>query len=190
MEHKELGKILRIWDGTTREGATADGGHLPDDELYRLARSGGVPAGTPESVEHLSRCAVCLAAWADWRQAVSTAEEERETEAPDLAYGFLKAAAGRTVREPLNLQSACGRFTLHFLPQMGDPEQGMVALEVNVQEQALLEGREIAVRDRHGRTILDGRLHEGRLARRCESLSVFDLTTWTVIVKRGPEDGL
>ena len=192
---ERIGEALRVWDRTAREGpaagerAAAGRTHLSEDELCRLAGPGGVSTGAPESVAHLSRCAHCLAAWADWRRAVSAAEGGPETEAPDTAYGFLKAAAGRTAREPLNLPSACGRFTLHLLPQMDAPEQGMVALEAGERAQASLEGREVAVRDRKGRTIVDGRLHEGRLARRCEDLSLFDLTAWTVIVKSQTEDG-
>jgi hypothetical protein len=65
---------------------------------------------------------------------------------------------------------------------MDDPDRGMVTLEATCPERAKLEGARVSVKDHAGIVILAGHLREGRLARRCEAISTFDLSTWTVVV--------
>jgi hypothetical protein len=61
----------------------------------------------------------------------------------------------------------------------------MVAVEAASAEDASLEGKSVTVRDRNGRILLQGRLHQGRLARLCDDLAGVDLGAWTLVVDDG-----
>jgi hypothetical protein len=181
MEH-DIREQLAIWRET--EVPDEDGDHLDSDLLYRMAEAGGLVGAPAEAVAHLSLCPRCTHEWARWRRAISSLAESGGGEAGViLSFGMREAAAtAKSGREPISLPSACGGFVLSVLPQMDDPDRGMVALEATCPERTNLEGARVSVKDHAGNVILTGRLREGRLARRCEAISSFDLSTWTVVV--------
>jgi hypothetical protein len=51
---------------------------------------------------------------------------------------------------------------------MGNPENGMITLELESKTASELEGHKATVRDHNGRILLEGSLCQGRLARRIE----------------------
>jgi len=186
-----LASSLRIWKEvysarTTRDGEIDD--HLSMEALYSMAGPGGIEKEGDEALNHLSLCPICLEEWALWRRALTTVDELDRPEAsedetiPVMAYGMREAAATAKPEEPINIRSSCGRFIFGLLPQLDNPERGMVTLEAVADGDMTVEGRYVTVRDRNGLVVLEGRLHHGRLARTCEKLSEIDLTTWTLVV--------
>jgi len=153
-----------------------------------MAEPGGIERSEVEAVDHLSVCPVCLGEWASWRKALTAvddfegAESTEEEEFPVMAYGMREAAATAKPEEPVNVRSSCGRFILGFLPRLDNPQKGMVTLEAVADGEMSVEDRHFTVRDRNGLVLLEGRLHQGRLARTCEKLADIDLTTWTLVV--------
>ena len=187
----KLASSLQIWKEvysarTTRDGEI--GPHLSMEELYRMARPTGIEGSGAEAVNHLSLCPACLKEWASWRSALTEVDELDRPEAsedetiPVMAYGMQEAAATDKPEEPISIRSSCGRFIFGLLPQLDNPEKGMVTLEAVADGDMTVEGRYVTVRDRNGLVVLEGRLRHGRLARTCEKLSEIDLTTWTLVV--------
>jgi len=190
-QKNSLQSLLQIWkevylDRTKTHGEEA--GHLSVEELYRMAEPGGIERSEVEAVDHLSVCPVCLGEWASWRRALTavdeleSAEGMEEEEFPVMAYGMREAAATAKPEEPVNVRSSCGRFNLGVLPRLDNPQKGMVTLEAVADGEMSVEDRHFTVRDRNGLVLLEGRLHQGRLARTCEKLADIDLTTWTLVV--------
>lgn len=191
MKENTLEAYLEIWKGARSAQLVPDagkGGHIPLPGLYRMAGEGGIDGASDAEVDHLSLCPDCLARWARWRQAICEAEalDGAEAEAADgpavLTCGFREAAASWGPGEPVTMRSGCGRFILGLLPQVDDPDKGLVTLEAAADGTLSVEGRRFIVRDRNGVVILDGRLRQGRLARTCERLKDLDLSAWTLVM--------
>ena len=186
-----LASSLQIWKEVypvlTEEDREADD-HLPMEALYNMAGPGGIEKADDKALNHLSLCPICLEEWASWRNALTAVAELDRPEAsedepiPVMAYGMREAAATAKPDEPINIRSSCGRFIFGLLPQLDNPEKGMVTLEAVADGDMTVEGRYVTVRDRNGLVVLEGRLRHGRLARTCEKLSEIDLTTWTLVV--------
>ncbi len=187
---------LRHWKevytpGAENKGET--GPHLSYVEIYGMAELGGIEKSHKEAIEHLSLCPQCLNKWAEWRKAISavtdleTDEGYERNASSQMSYGLLKAAATEGPKGPLSLRSACGRFALNLLPQMDNPEKGMLTLETVGSAEADLEGRRVLLRDAKGLVILEGKLRHGRLARLCENISGIDLNTWTIVLQEEEE---
>lgn len=157
--------------------------HLSEKVLYQMAISGGINDADPKDSAHLSLCPLCLNQWAKFRQSVSDIEEAAGyKEQRFVAWGMLEAAATDKPVEAVRLKSACGKFSLGLLPQMGNPENGMITLELESKTASELDGHKATVRDHLGRILLEGALCQGRLARRIEKLSNINLKHWTVVV--------
>lgn len=158
--------------------------HLSDKVLYQMAIPGGIKQADPKDSTHLAMCPVCLNQWANFRKSISDIEDAAGYEEQRLAtWGMLEAAATGKSGEALRLKSTCGRFLLGLLPQMGNPEKGMITLELDSETALEMEGHKATIRDFQGRILLEGVLTQGRLARRIENLSDINLTRWTVIVE-------
>ena len=159
-------------------------GHVSDRRLYRMALPGGMRDAEAEDFSHLSLCPVCMGKWAELRQAISDIEDSEKFEEDRMvSWGMLEAAATDKAAGPLRLRSGCGNFVLGVLPRMGDPENGMVTLEVVSDAASEMEGRKATVKDHGGRTILEGTIRQSRLARKIGRLSQLDLARWSVVVK-------
>jgi hypothetical protein len=157
--------------------------HLSEKVLYQMALSGGITEADSQNLGHLSFCPLCLYKWAKFRKSISDIEEAANYEEQRfLAWGMMEAAATDKPIEAVRLKSSCGKFFLGLLPQMGDPENGMITLELELKTASELEGHKATVRDHNGRVLLEGSLCQGRLARRIENLSNINLIRWTVIV--------
>ncbi|MBW2215602.1 MAG: hypothetical protein JRF34_00160 [Deltaproteobacteria bacterium] len=187
---------LRHWKDVHTPGAEnkdAKGVHLSSEDIYRMAEPEGIEKSPRETIEHLSLCPRCLSKWAEWLKAINAVADLEVDEgyernaSPQMSYGLLKAAATEGPKDPLSLRSACGRFALNLLPQMDNPEKGMVTLETAGSAEADLEGCRILLRDANGLVILEGKLRHGRLARLCENISGIDLNTWTIVVQKEEE---
>ena len=186
-----LASSLQIWKEVypvlTEEDREADD-HLPMEALYNMAGPGGIEKADDKALNHLSLCPICLEEWASWRRALRAVAELDRPEAdedetiPVMAFGMREAAATAKPDEPINIRSSCGRFIFGLLPQLDNPEKGMVTLEAVTDGDMTVEGRYVTVRDRNGLVVLEGRLRHGRLARTCEKLTDIDLTTWTLVV--------
>ena len=187
----ELAPSLQIWKEvysarTTRDGEIGD--HLGMEALYSIAGPGGIEKADDKALNHLFLCPICLEEWASWRSALTAVggldrpEASEDETMPVMAYGMREAAATDKPDEPISIRSSCGRFIFGLLPQLDNPENGMVTLEAVADGDMTVEGRYVTVRDRNGLVVLEGRLRHGRLARTCEKLSEIDLTTWTLIV--------
>jgi len=186
-----LQSFLLIWKEVYSERTKPYGeerGHISVEELYQMAKPGGIKSSEVEAVDHLSACPVCLGEWASWRKGLTVIDELEGTEGteeeglPAMTYGMREAAATAKPEEPVNVRSSCGRFILGLLPRLDNPEKGMVTLEAVADGEMSVEGRYFTVRDRNGLVLLEGMLRHGRLARTCEKLSDIDLTTWTLVV--------
>ena len=153
-----------------------------------MAGPGGIERADDEALNHLSLCPICLEEWASWCSALRTVDEldrpvaDEDEPIPAMTYGMREAAATDKPDEPISIRSSCGRFIFGLLPQLDNPEKGMVTLEAVADGDMAVEGRYVTVRDRNGLVVLEGRLRHGRLARTCEKLSEIDLTTWTLVV--------
>jgi len=157
--------------------------HLSQKVLYQMALSGGVKETDHKDLAHLSICPLCLNQWAEFRKCISDIEDlVGYEEHRFVAWGMLEAAATDKPVEAVRLKSSCGKFFLGLLPQMGNPENGMITLELESDSASELEGHKATVRDHKGRILLEGALCQGRLARKIEKLSNINLTHWTVIV--------
>jgi hypothetical protein len=179
----QLKEYLKVWKqiyADRMDSGEFDTEHLSDETLYRAAEHGGIEKAESEAIAHLSLCPICMERWAAWRETVSALEEDEIEEPPVMSYGFLRAAATHE-RGPIQSESSCGRFILGLLPEVGAVEKGLITLDVIKEDDTSLEGRYMTVRDRNGRLFLEGRIHRGRLARRCENLTDIDLSNWTVI---------
>ena len=100
-----------------------------------------------------------------------------------MSYGLVEAAATHDIKEAINYQSTCGRFTLTLSPPIDSEEEWLVTLRA-VDDHISFEGVYIEVRDRKGISLLEGRLINGRLARYRGDLSNVDLSNWTIIEKK------
>jgi hypothetical protein len=157
--------------------------HLSEKVLYQMALSGGITEADSQNLAHLSFCPLCLNKWAKFRKSISDVEEAVNYEEHRfLAWGMMEAAGTDKPMEAVRLKSSCGKFFLGLLPQMGNPENGMITLEMESIIASELEGHKATVRDHNGRILLEGSLYQGRLARRIEKLSDINLIHWTVIV--------
>jgi hypothetical protein len=186
-----LEQCLQIWkevrvDATEQSAEPVS--HIPMHALYRMAGPGGIEKSSDEEVDHLSLCPECLDKWVSWRLAIHDAMELNRPEAGEedasmiFSCGLREAAASLGASEPLTMRSSCGRFILGLLPQVDDPDRGLVTLEAAAEGSMSVEGRRFIVRDRNGFVVLDGKLYHGRLARTCERLSALDLSAWTLVV--------
>lgn len=184
---KTLTAKLRLW-AATRDDRHLPGDHLADERLYQAARKNGLAALSENERHHLARCPRCLHEWAEWLHALADEDEPAQGREHDiiLTCATLQAAA-TTQREPVRLRTQCGRFFLSLLPQVEDRRQGLMTLEVAVSGEDQLDGWRVSVRDRNGRRLLEGTLHNGRLARPCEELDKVDLALCTVVLQR-PRD--
>lgn len=185
-KNKGLELCLQTWQSVflnaNREGSE-EKVHLSENILYQMALPGGIIETDPEHLTHLSTCPLCLNRWAEFRKCISDIEDAVDyKENRFVTWGILEAAATDKPAEALRLKSSCGKFILGLLPQMGNPENGMITLELESNTALEMEGHKATVRDRNGRILLEGALCQGRLARRIEKLSNLNLTHWTVIV--------
>jgi hypothetical protein len=189
---------LRIWKDVysqRRDREAEIGAHLSAEVLYNMACPAGLEASTPEAMNHLSRCPLCLEEWVQWRSALSAvASLEHEHGEEDgastvMACGMREAAATAGSEEAVNIRSSCGRFVFGLFPQVDHPEKGMLTLEAVSDGHVNVEGKYAIVRDGNGSVVLEGRLHHGRLARICNHISEIDLSTWTLVVneKENPQ---
>ncbi len=181
-----LQTCLKIWreEYFRPDQDAGKGGHLSDRILYEMALAGGFKNADSKHSSHLSLCPVCLGRWAQLRRAVSDLNEgESYDDEKIVSWGKLEAAATDKSLEALSLKSSCGRFVLGVLPRMGDPDSGMVTLEVISGVGAEMEGRRATVSDNAGRVLLQGAIRQGRLARKIERLPKVDLAKWTVVVE-------
>ncbi len=177
---------LEIWNSTYTDDPSLEDEHLDSEVLYKMALRGGIEGAGKYETEHLSMCPKCLREWASWRRAVSAVEEtnEKQEEYKEvMAYGLLKAAATEGITEPVTLTSECGRFTLSVFPQVDAPEQGIITLETPEEGPETCEENFAIVRDKNGLVLLEGKVQNGRLARKFDNLNRIDLSTWTVVVE-------
>ena len=179
---KQIESCLRVWKEDALE-RMRDTAHLPDETLYTMAEKDGINNAAPEALEHLSLCPICMEKWAAWHESISMVEEDEAEADMIMSYGTheLKAAATEKPFEPVTSKSSCGRFNLGLFPQVDNPEKGLVTLDVIKTGDISYENRYVMVRDRNGRIFLKGKIHQNRLARRCENLSDIDLSKWTVM---------
>jgi len=189
METKNsLETYLKFWKKDYKARAkrfTKEKSHLSMEEIYRMAEPGGIARSGDEAVSHLSLCPVCLEEWAEWRRALTAVEDLESIEEQEplvMTYGMREAAATEKPEGPVSIKSSCGRFILELLPQINNPDRGMVTLESIAGQEAPIKDQHVTVRDRNGYVLIDGMLLHGRLARICDNLSEIDLSTWTLIV--------
>lgn len=158
--------------------------HLPEKSLYMLALSGAIREADPKALAHLALCPLCLNRWAQFRRSISDIQDSVGYEEKKVvAWGMLEAAASKKLAEPLRLKSSCGQFFLGIFPQRGNIERGMITLEVESNAGlSQLEGHKATVKDHTGRILLEGKICQGRLARKIEKISDVNLTCWTVTV--------
>ena len=118
----------------------------------------GMKDADAEDVSHLSLCPVCMGKWAKLRQAGFRYRRLGKIRGgPRGVLGHAGSRCDGQARRPL---ADCGadaaNFVLGVLPRMGDPENGMVTLEVVSDAAPEMEGRKATVKDNGGRTILEG----------------------------------
>jgi len=157
--------------------------HCSDEQLWRLTQRGGGAAMAEAEAEHLSTCPECLARWAEWAEvaAIMDSDEAEERGETCAGIGFLKAASASLYREPVSLESSCGRFELTVYPDLEIAGKGLLTVEV-VDHPERFEGRCCVVRDTTGDIIVSGVFEDGRVAGRSEDLSRIHLKTWTIVV--------
>ena len=188
----KLNQTFHIWQKTKLEenGCNDSAGsldqHLDEQSLLRLANNGGIEKATPDELEHLDNCPLCLAGWAAWCRALSVTDDCYENDFDDnlngeffsqQAYGYLEAAASDSaISQALILESSCGTYRLEILPDRLENNQGMIILSKLTGNQTT----NVTVRDRTGRIIISGPLENGRLARIHKNLDELDLSIWTV----------
>lgn len=155
--------------------------HPSEERMIALASPGGLARAEEEEIEHLQSCPGCLSHWAAWRRAYEFAGRQEfadnDLSSPEIAFGYLEAAADH--HQAVNgqrLESSCGSFRLEILPARENPSQALVILsDLSGQAQG-----SIAVRDRNGELVLEGRLSDGRLVGRHENINDLDLQFWTI----------
>ena len=184
----QLRAALRIWDSEKSVPQTESqiGPHLTGEELYKMASDGGIAQADESKIKHLSFCTSCLHGWSEWRKAISALEEtsaEDESTAV-MTHMFLEAAATPSPAEPLNVLSACGRFSLGLLPDDENPDKAMVTVDVAAGDVSYYDGWHISVSDKNQQILLDGDLFDGRLARICENIGDYDFSEIKIVVTK------
>lgn len=181
-------RALRVW---REERAAVDIDapqgdiHISAEQFAALAAEGGLADASPELVEHLSLCPACITHWAD---AVRSAEQVIEEPLPEnvvplFDYGLRKAAATMEAVTARVQESESGLYTLELAPDLGDPDKGLVTLEVKASVSSCMEGCGVTVRDLSGRVVVKGTVRGGYLSGRLNNLTELDLDGgWTVIV--------
>ena len=181
-----INSALEAWrDIKIEQSPTESNVHLEKKTLIRLAADGGLEEVSPNELEHLDNCPLCLSTWSAWRRAFAVANEnednENENELTELnhdeAYGFLEAAATTSAKtQALVVESSCGTYRLEILPNREEPNEGMIVLSRLTKD----GDQQLTVRDKKGHEILSGTLENGRLARLYRNLNELDLSVWTV----------
>lgn len=189
METKNsLETYLKLWKTDYKakvKHLTKEKIHLSTEAIYRMAGSGGIAMAEDKMIDHLSLCPGCLEEWVEWIKAIESLEDLEsidEQEPPIMTYGMREAAATGKAAGPVSIKSSCGRFILELLPQIDNPDRGMVTVETIAGQETAIKNQHITVRDRNGYVLIDGILIHGRLARTCDNLSEIDLSTWTLVV--------
>jgi len=185
----QLRFALRIWESEKAKQQTEESGiesHLSSEELFRLSQGGGIDQADAEKIAHLSTCASCRQEWAEWRKAISvTADDSAEDESEAImTHMYLEAAATPSPAEPLNVLSACGRFSLGLLPDDENPDKAMVTVDVAAGDVSEYDGWHISVSDKNQRILLEGDLFDGRLARICENIRDYDFSEIKIVVTK------
>jgi hypothetical protein len=163
--------------------------HLTSEELYKMARDNGIVQSEKIKIKHLSFCPTCLHKWSEWRKAISASEDitsEDESEAV-MTHIYLEAAATTSPAEPLNVLSACGRFSLGLLPDDENPDKAMVTVDVAAGDVSEYNGWHISVSDKNRRILLEGALFDGRLARICENIGNYDFSEIKIVVTKSDQ---
>lgn len=179
--NETLQQRLKIWQEHFIPEDHNQGEHLSDEVLYQLATAGSIDHADQEALEHLSLCPICLDKWSNWQIAISITEKKQQhSEDEFISYGMLEAAASAGPVQPLNMPSHCGSFCLGLFPNIENPEAGLLTLEVTGHTTEGYEGRRVTVRDKKGIILIDGPIHEGRIARPYSQLADLDLSSWTI----------
>ena len=169
----------QMWKQTSGDSRWED--HLAPETLYQLSRDKGLKQASETDLNHLSACPGCLDQW----ELLCFLDTETKDDSSDIiAFGRLKAAASDETgpgREPVYLQSGCGRFELGIFPEPGRPGKGMVTLDLLGKGQGM-EGAQATVKDASGRTILAAKIVHSRTAARVENIDTLDLSLWTVVI--------
>lgn len=181
MENKDLLQALNTWQGhfVPEIGES----HLTDEQFYRIAMSEGQADSQNDDIEHLSLCAACQKKWVDWLDTVDILKSDVTENSGQICsgVGFLKAASASVYKEPVTLESTCGRFELTVYPDLDFASGAMLAVEA-LKELPQFEGRRCVVRDANGLLLVSGVIEDGRVADRIMDLASADLTTWTIVL--------
>ena len=163
--------------------------HLSSADLYALSAPEALPLADPVQLQHLSLCPTCIEEWANWCKARSAVREigEQTNNGISLSHGYLRAAASPEMTDSVSMQSQCGNYRLEILTGGGTPCHGLVTFEALVGGNQL-ENSLVSICDQDGKTLLKGRLSDGRLARAIENPNEFDLSTWTVSITKDKTD--
>jgi hypothetical protein len=156
----------------------SEGHHLSEERIFELAIAKNLIIAPDHEITHLSTCPLCMDDWSFWVNVQNDDDCDVDSQYPVLSGGMLRAAASPGTVEVLRLPSFCGRFTLGILPEINNPERGLITLETVAE----FEARTAEVRDSHGRIILQGRFAQGRIAGRCDDLKEIDPGAWSIII--------
>lgn len=178
-----LKEYINIWH-EEHTAVPLDKEHLSPERIYELAIAGEILTAPSKELKHLSVCASCMSDWAFWSRVHNEDYGELADDMPStISGGMLKAAASPGEREALKLKSACGRFLLGVLPEMGTPDRGLITLEATADADGIYNGKTAWVRDAKNRDILSGVIENNRIARRCDSFQDIDLSSWTLVIE-------
>jgi len=180
---KQLKQYMNHWQAVY-ERSPRETLHLTNERIYELAEPGVLDSAPSAEIEHLSLCASCMKEWALWCQVQAEQPEFFEDDQPSaISGGMLKAAASPGEREALKLVSACGRFRLGMLPEMENPEKGLVTLETAADAVGKFNGNKVSIRDAKNRIILKGTIENDRIARPCKGFQEIDLSSWSIVIE-------
>ncbi len=178
----ELQQLLHLWSQTDPvclpRASQEQEKHLDDTTLFKMAQPSGLATAQPNELKHLSGCPLCLQQFAEWHQAMIDASQ-KQSRPTIMSYGLRQAAASPGSAEPKNLTSTCGQFILGIYPEVDNPKRGMITLDLAPGTQGLQE-KFITIRDANATLLLDGSLHNNRLARIIDNLDEIDLSAWTI----------
>ena len=181
-KNTDLKSYLHLWKdhfSADVEGQSSETQHLDEGKLRQMVEPGGISEASPEDLDHLSTCPVCLEEWS-LLCTLPSGEKKRDSLEPlPISYGiFEDDVTGQSGN--LILKSTCKTFTLSIHPAQNDSNHGIISLKVS---DPALDNIIIQVRDRNGLIITEGKVEKGELLTDVSLLNSFDLTIWTVLKK-------
>lgn len=160
-----LEKALEIWRANLTPGKDP-GEHIPVSDLYAFLVEPADIRHQDTLLPHVSRCQICRQELKDMLESIKMDENW------DMAMP--KAAASEKNQLPKITPTEGGKYQVIIRRSLKDANQGVVTVQARAVYWEKLDGRQIILRDGHGRVLIRGVIRGGEISQEVEDLDSID----------------